>query len=74
MSNNQAAVSRIEELEASLTKFDKLESELKRVEGVLGGLGVKFDEADGSMQDLTVSAPTHCTHGCSYYTFSSYAT
>jgi hypothetical protein len=53
-----AAVSRIEELEASLTKFDKLESELKRVEGVLGGLGVKFDEADGSMQDLTAATDT----------------
>lgn len=50
---------RIAALESKLVKFDALESELKRVEGVLEGFGVQFDDSEGALSDLTVSEKEH---------------
>lgn len=50
---------RIATLESKLVKFDALESELKRVEGVLEGFGVQFDDSEGALSDLTVSEKEH---------------
>ena len=50
----QAAKLRIDALEGKLVKFDEISAELKRVEGVLGGFGVKFDDSEGALSDLEV--------------------
>lgn len=55
----KAANVRIATLESKLVKFDALESELKRVEGVLEGFGVQFDDSEGALSDLTVSEKEH---------------
>lgn len=55
----KAANVRIAALESKLVKFDALESELKRVEGVLEGFGVQFDDSEGALSDLTVSEKEH---------------
>jgi len=50
-----AAALRIDALEAKVVKFDKIEAELKRVEGVLESFGVQFDSSQGELSDLSVA-------------------
>ena len=59
LNSRKAANVRIAALESKLVKFDALESELKRVEGVLEGFGVQFDDSEGALSDLTVSEKEH---------------